>query len=249
MQRADCVAQSRRRSLRLADGDVAGREVEQDLGAGQRRGAGGRDRRPEVLADLDVEGEAPPRRRRRTADRRRTGRVVPGDRDRRGRARRRRRRNAASRRTRGSSAGRPWGRRRAPGRGGSPRRCCRACPCGAAARRRPAPGTGRGSAATSRPMLAFDRVEQRVLEQQVVDRVGREAELGEHHQSDPRLVAGGKQCLDLAGVAVRLGHANARHASTEADELMPVGRKERGHRGNGARSIGRLRSSGESGAL
>jgi len=43
--------------LRLADGDVRGREVGQDRGACQRRKARRRHGDPEVLADLDVEGK------------------------------------------------------------------------------------------------------------------------------------------------------------------------------------------------
>ena len=77
--------------------------------------------------------------------------------------------------------------------------------------------------------FAFDRVEQRVLKQQIVDRVSRQAQLGEHHQPDPRLVAAGEQCLNRAGVMPGLGDRGLRHAGADADELVPVGRKERGH--------------------
>ena len=38
--------------------------------------------------------------------------------------------------------------------------------------------------------LPLDLVEHGVLEQQIVDRIGRKPELGEHHQGDPGLVAG-----------------------------------------------------------
>ena len=41
----------------LADRDVGGREVQQDRRAGERGERGGRDRHPQVLADLDVEHE------------------------------------------------------------------------------------------------------------------------------------------------------------------------------------------------
>ena len=44
--------------LRLADGDVAGRQVDEHSAPGQRRLGGRRQRHPEVLADLDVEGHA-----------------------------------------------------------------------------------------------------------------------------------------------------------------------------------------------
>jgi hypothetical protein len=43
--------------LGLADGDVAGREVGEEGGAGQRAVGAGRDGRPDVLADLDVQLE------------------------------------------------------------------------------------------------------------------------------------------------------------------------------------------------
>ena len=43
------------------------------------------------------------------------------------------------------------------------------------------------------PNLPLDFVEHGVLEQQVVDCVSRKAELGEDHQTDPGLVAGGSK--------------------------------------------------------
>ena len=43
--------------LGLADGDVAGRQVDQHLRAGERRVARRRHRHPDVLADLDMEGD------------------------------------------------------------------------------------------------------------------------------------------------------------------------------------------------
>src|SRR5271168_4998909 len=42
---------------RLANGDVAGRQVEQQFRPRHRRARGWRQRHPDVLADLDVEGE------------------------------------------------------------------------------------------------------------------------------------------------------------------------------------------------
>src|SRR4029077_4210630 len=45
--------------LRLADDDVRGRQVEQYLRAGRRAGRARRRRHPQILADLDMEGEAP----------------------------------------------------------------------------------------------------------------------------------------------------------------------------------------------
>ena len=57
--------------------------------------------------------------------------------------------------------------------------------------------------------LAFDRVEHRVLKQQIVDRIGRQAQFGEHHQRHPRPVAIGEHRLDRRGVALGLGCATA----------------------------------------
>ena len=58
MQRADCEAHKQAAHLRLADRDVAGRQVEQDLGPGQCGRRARRLRHPQILADLDVKGEA-----------------------------------------------------------------------------------------------------------------------------------------------------------------------------------------------
>ena len=128
--------------LRLADGDVARRQVDEHLGAGQRRARRRRQRHPEILADLDMEGEARPIPSSGRGDRRRTAplarRLASA-----GGERRRRRRNAGARRIRGSSADRSSARRRGSCRDGSPPRCCRGRPRSAAARRRRAPGRGR----------------------------------------------------------------------------------------------------------
>ena len=98
------------------------------------------------------------------------------------RARRRRRRTGGARRTRGRSAGTTWAPRRAPRRGGSPRRCCRSGAGGAAGRRRRAPAAARRTPRPGRRQRLFDGVEQRVLQQDVLDRVARQRQLGEHRQ-------------------------------------------------------------------
>ena len=66
----------------LADGDVAGREVGQHRGAGQRGERARRQRDPQVLADLDVQHEARAGRAPRTAGRCRTAPCWPSRRDR-----------------------------------------------------------------------------------------------------------------------------------------------------------------------
>ena len=57
MQRADCEAQEPAH-LRLADRDVAGGEIEEDLGAGKCGSGTRRLRHPQILADLDMKGKA-----------------------------------------------------------------------------------------------------------------------------------------------------------------------------------------------
>ena len=79
--------------------------------------------------------------------------------------------------------------------------------------------------------LALDRVEQRVLKQQIVDRIGREAQLGKHHQPDPGPIALGEQRLDRRGVARGVGYRDERYAGADTEEIMPVGREKRRHRG------------------
>ena len=83
--------------------------------------------------------------------------------------------------------------------------------------------------------FALDRVEQRVLEQQIVDRIGRETEFGEYHQRHPRRVALGEEGKHGVGVAPRLANRNPRHAGADPGELVSVGRKKRGHRRRYAR--------------
>ena len=158
--------------LGLADRDVAGGEVGEHRGAGERRLGAGRDRHPEVLADLGVHDEAGTS----SAANRRSGpkgaSCPARSRPCRPR-RRRRRRSAGARRIRGSSAGGPSARRRAAGRGARRARSCRGGRDAGSARRRGGAASARGTPPTMSADAALDRLEQRVLQQEVVDRVGR----------------------------------------------------------------------------
>jgi len=92
--------------------------------------------------------------------------------------------------------------------------------------------------------LPHHLVEHRVLEQEIVDRIGRKTEFREHHQGDPRRVALREQVQDILGVAPRLGDRDMRHAGAEANELMAVGREKRRHSARGSRDRW-LRESGQ----
>ena len=67
---------------------------------------------------------------------------------------------------------------------------------------------------------ALDLVEQRVLQQQILDGVGREPQLGKDHDSGLGLVALGGELQRLAEIVVRVGDAGARHAAGHAHELV-----------------------------
>ncbi len=71
--------------------------------------------------------------------------------------------------------------------------------------------------------LPLHFVEHRVLKQQIIDRISREAELREHHQGNPGHVAGGEQAQDIGGVLPRVGDRDMRDARADADELVAVG--------------------------
>ena len=224
--------------LRLADRDVAGRQIEQDLGAGQCRRDARRPRHPQILADLDVKGETRSTGGGEQQVRAERG-VVPGDGD------------------------RPAG--DADARGEMPALVelavirqknlwhdaeqLAAMDRDRAVVKLPMRAQRRADDKHREPVpagldqtidLGLDRVEQRILKQQIVDRIGREAQLGEHHQPDPRRVALGEQRLDRLGIMGGLGHRHMGHAGADADELMPVGRKERGHCGRRSRSADRV---------
>ena len=133
--------------LRLADRDVAGRQVGEHGRAGQRGLRTGRHRDPDVLADLGMHDQA----------RHVLGREQQVGAERRGQRRRWRSRrppsrrpprNAAARRIRGSWADAPSAPRRAACRDGSPARSCTALRHGAAARR---PAAAAADRPTPRP--------------------------------------------------------------------------------------------------
>src|SRR5947208_2976432 len=75
-------------------------------------------------------------------------------------------------------------------------------------------------------------VEYGVLKQEIVDRIGGEAKFREHHQGDPRLVAGDEQVEDIISVARRLGDPDMRYARADTSEVVVVRGKERGHLGS-----------------
>ena len=87
--------------------------------------------------------------------------------------------------------------------------------------------------------LRLDRIEHRVLEQQIVDRIGRQRQLGKHHQRDPRRVAVAQERQRLVAVPGRLGDGDLRHARADPHELVTVRGKEGRHRTGCSRS-GRL---------
>jgi len=84
---------------------------------------------------------------------------------------------------------------------------------------------------------AGNAVEHGVLKQEIVDRIGRQAQFGEHHQRDAGLVARGDQSQRLIGVRRRLGNRNPRHAGGDPHELVPVGREKPGHRPRRSRVV------------
>ena len=205
-----------------ADGDRAARQVRQHGGAGQRplacRAGSGTHRSSQIstpttrpgrssAANSEVGAETAPRGRRPGWSRPRC---------------RRRRRSGASRRTPGSSAGRSSARRRAAGRAGWRRRSCRA---GGAMRsgaptsdQRPqvAPIAAITRAAPPRPRPAG------LLQQQVVDRVGRQSEFGEYRERRSRLMAGSGEAEDRLRVALGLRRMAAAGAGRHSGEAVAI---------------------------
>ena len=68
----------------------------------------------------------------------------------------------------------------------------------------------------------LDRVQQGLLEQQVLDRVGREAEFGEDRQRGPRIVAPPGEVEDRVGVALGLGRVAPACAGRNPGEAVAV---------------------------
>ena len=115
------------------------------------------------------------------------------------------------------------------------RASCRAGRC----TRSGAPTTSTGKsvcdASTTSAIDSLDLVEQRILQQQIVDRVGRQAELGKDHDRRAGLVALRGQPQRLAEIVGGVGHPGARHAAGDAHELVGVERIEVGIKGLGLR--------------
>ncbi len=207
-----------------ADRDGAAAEVSQDGRARERQSRGRRRRHPHVLADLDAEPET-----RNVLGRedqvRAERRLECADRDASRPAARHLARNVASRRTRDSWEGSSSARPRAPPPDGSPRRCYRADGDGAEARRPREPGDGRGCRRD--PMdRGLDRVEQRVLQQQVLDRIARKAEFREHREPDASAMAGGGRREDRLGIAGRIGDAGLDRSGRDPQEAVGIDRSE-----------------------
>ena len=66
----------------------------------------------------------------------------------------------------------------------------------------------------------LDLVEQRILQQQVLDRVGREAEFREDHDGRPCLVALGREPQRLGEVVGGVGDPRARNAASDPQEVV-----------------------------
>ena len=75
---------------------------------------------------------------------------------------------------------------------------------------------------------ALDGVEQRVLEQEIVDRVGRQAQFGKDHQRGVKRIAFAREPQGLGEVGRHVGDPHARHAGGDADEVVGVERIELG---------------------
>ena len=140
--------------------------------------------------------------------------------------------NAGARSTRDSSEGGFWAPRREAARDAPPPRNCRR-----GLRAVAAPRTGRGAGVRlTRPTIfaiaSLNPVEQRVLQEQVVDRIARERELWQHHKGHAPLVAGANHAENRLGVGHRIGERDARGAGGDARKTVPVDGVE-GHFGPG----------------
>ncbi len=66
----------------------------------------------------------------------------------------------------------------------------------------------------------LDLVQQRILQQQVLDGVGREPQLGKHHEGGARLVALLGQPQRLGEIEGGIGNAGPGHAAGNAHEFV-----------------------------
>lgn len=80
------------------------------------------------------------------------------------------------------------------------------------------------------PDRPIDGVQQRVLEQEVVDRIGGQGKFGEQHQADIARMAFGGEFEMLPDGEVRIGHLAARHARRQTQETLPIHAMDIGHR-------------------
>ena len=219
--------------LRLADHDIAGRQIQQDLGAGRRAERARRLRHPKVLADLDVKNEFV------------------------GTASGKQQIDAERRLLSGEGhhcVAHPFARSEMPPFVKLPvirqkhlrhdAEQSAAMNDDAAIIKPSAPAQRRADDKDRTQFLAGGqqasdlpdhRVEHSILKQQIVDRIGRQAQLGKDHQREPGLVALGEQLQHLIAVLRRLGHRNLRHAGADSHEFMPIGREKRGHRARPSR--------------
>ncbi len=227
--------------FRLADRDVAGGEVEQDLGSGERRIGARRVRHPQILADLNVEGEC---RVSLSGEQQiaAKGRFVSGYFDR-----------LADDVLAGGELPPlvkfPVIRQIDLGHDAEQRSAmddhAAIVEMSPVTQRRPDDKDREEVAACGDQSieLPLHFVEHRVLEQQIIDRIGGNSELREHHQGDAGLVARSKEIEDIVGVLPRIGDCDMRNAGSKADEFVAVRRKERGHSSTLTISIYRTSSS------
>ncbi len=88
-------------------------------------------------------------------------------------------------------------------------------------------GREQPAAGVDQPLqLALHRLQERVLQQEVVDGVGREAQLREDHHAHVRRVTLLEQDQGLLGVEGRVGYGDARDADADPDEVVGVGGEE-----------------------
>jgi hypothetical protein len=76
----------------------------------------------------------------------------------------------------------------------------------------------------------FDAIEKRILKEQVVDRIGRQAELGKNHQGGFERIPFPRKTNCLTEIGGDIGHFGARHTRRNPNEVMAIQRmKRRGH--------------------
>ena len=70
--------------------------------------------------------------------------------------------------------------------------------------------------------LPLHLIEHRILEQQIVDCIGRNSQLREHHQGDAGLVARSEEIQGIVGVLPRICDCDMGNTGSEADEFVAV---------------------------